>query len=718
MTTSHNNHDLAAKKIVSSIGKKIVLGIPLGIGKPLGFVNALYRLAEQDSTLDLTILTALTLSRPTLKSTLEKEFIEPILNRLYNNYEDPLYEIARKKQKLPSNIHVIEFFLTPGEYLTNHYVQQHYISSNYSTVIQDVTFYSVNVLAQQVSQSSEFNDRYSLSCNTDLFHSMAEYLKKSSQKPYAIVAEINDHLPYMPGEDAELTAMVFTDIIDTQVYPQLFSIPLEALSIQDHMIGLTVSTLIKDNSCIQIGIGSLNNAIAYALASRNNHNHDYKQLISKMNGINTLAKTSSDAGETDIFSKGLYASTEMFSDEYTYLYDQHILKKRVYDHLGLQDLLNKGLINDSIHYETLIQLMKAKLINSTLTESDVNFLKYFGVLSDAIQYEDHYLIIQDKKFVPDLLSSSFKMALEPIMQGQHLKNGKVLHAAFFLGSSAFYEKLRQYSKQQLSEFAMTSVLRTNTALWNYELAKSQRQNTRFINFGMMVTLGGAVVSDGLNNLQEVSGIGGQFDFIHMASILPGARSIIACRSVRETKRGIQSNIIWEHPNLAIPRSFRDIIVTEYGIADCRSKTDAEVIKAILNITDSRFQSGLLTQAKKSGKVELHYQIPEQFSHNYPQQFDPLIKAFANTGFFKEYPFGSDLTVEEQYIAKTLLKLKKSNLLTLIQFFFAAFSPSALTELNQRCLKRLNLQNSQSLQSYFYKKLFLGASINRFVSKIS
>lgn len=39
-------------------------------------------------------------------------------------------------------------------------------------------------------------------------------------------------------------------------------------------------------------------------------------------------------------------------------------------------------------------------------------------------------------------------------------------------------------------------------------------------------------------------------------------------------------------------------MTEYGIADLRGQTDATVIERILNITDSRFQPGLIEQAQR------------------------------------------------------------------------------------------------------------------------
>src|SRR5688572_700453 len=128
MPTHYSDFDIAAKKIVEHVGRKIVIGVPLGIGKPVGFLNALYRLALNDKSIDLTILTGLTLSRPHLQNELEKRFLEPILNRILKDYEDLLYEIARRQEKLPKNIKVIEFYLNPGKYLHNASVQQDYIN--------------------------------------------------------------------------------------------------------------------------------------------------------------------------------------------------------------------------------------------------------------------------------------------------------------------------------------------------------------------------------------------------------------------------------------------------------------------------------------------------------------------------------------------------------------------------------------------------------------
>jgi acyl-CoA hydrolase len=46
-----------------------------------------------------------------------------------------------------------------------------------------------------------------------------------------------------------------------------------------------------------------------------------------------------------------------------------------------------------------------------------------------------------------------------------------------------------------------------------------------------------------------------------------------------------------------------VYITEYGIADVRGQSDAEVIKRLLAISESRFQDELLARAKVNGKID-------------------------------------------------------------------------------------------------------------------
>src|SRR5262249_24586123 len=161
---------------------------------------------------------------------------------------------------------------------------------------------------------------------------------------------------------------------------------------------------------------------------------------------------------------------------------------------------------------------------------------------------------------------------------------------------------------------------------------------RFVNTTMMVTLLGAAVSDGLADGRVVSGLGGQYNFVSMAHALPGARSILCVRATRTSGGVTTSNIVWNYPHTTIPCHHPDVVITEYGIADLRGRTDHEIIAALLNIADSRFQDALLAQAKAAHKIAADYRIPDAYRDNTPARLTRALAGHRAKGFFSEYPF--------------------------------------------------------------------------------
>ena len=69
-----NRIEAAVDHVLDSVPGDIVLGIPLGIGKPNPFVNALYRRIKANPARRLRIITALSLEKPVGKSELEAAF--------------------------------------------------------------------------------------------------------------------------------------------------------------------------------------------------------------------------------------------------------------------------------------------------------------------------------------------------------------------------------------------------------------------------------------------------------------------------------------------------------------------------------------------------------------------------------------------------------------------------------------------------------------------
>jgi hypothetical protein len=202
----------------------------------------------------------------------------------------------------------------------------------------------------------------------------------------------------------------------------------------------------------------------------------------------------------------------------------------------------------------------------------------------------------------------------------------------------------------------------------------------------------------------VSGVGGQYDFASMANQLKDGRSVINCRSTRQTVNGVESNIIWDYGNSTLPRHLRDFVVTEYGIADCRSKTDADVIKAMLNIADSRFQQDLLKQAIKAGKLPHDYQIPALFQKNTPEFIGKAIHASQIKNYFKPYPFGSDLTPDEEVLAKALMTLKNTSKIKLIYMVFISLFYFKSDKQFDVYLRRMSIDQPKNLKDFIYKKL--------------
>ena len=151
-------------------------------------------------------------------------------------------------------------------------------------------------------------------------------------------------------------------------------------------------------------------------------------------------------------------------------------------------------------------------------------------------------------------------------------------------------------------------------------------------------------------------------------------------------------------------------MTEYGIADCRSKTDAEIIKVMLNITDSRFQSDLLKTAKKFGKVESDYEIPAAFKNNYPETIEVMISEYRSKGFFKPFPLGTEFTDVEIILEHALLYLKNCSKLKLIMLLTKSLFMSA-SDKTKPYLERMDLSKTKNFKEFIYKKLLIGALAN-------
>ncbi len=603
-----------ARDIAERLDGRVVLGLPLGIGKPLRVTNALYALAQGDLSLDIEIFTALTLVPPHAGNPLAERFLAHLRERLYPGYPTPAYERDRRAGQLPPNVRITEFYLAPGQLLGVGRAQRDYVSCNYTEVVDVLLGRGVNCVAQLVAPSADGN-AFSLGSNPDLTLDLVDALAVHG-RDCLLVAETNRTMPWF-GADAEVEASFFDAVVDEpeKDYP-LFAVPNRPVDLAAHAAGLNVAALVPDGGTLQIGIGSMGDAVAHALSLRHAHNAAFREMS------NALDVDATDR-ELMPFETGLYAASEVFSD-------------------GIGALIRAGVIRREVSDDE----------------------------------------------APDA--------------------PRILEAAFFLGSAGFYDWLRGLSGSERSRLLMTRVSKVNQLYGDERQRARQRRRARFINEAMMVTLGGAVVSDGLSELRVVSGIGGQYNFVAMAHALDDGRSIIVLPATRTSDGRTDSNIVWQYEHASIPRHLRDIVVTEYGVADLRGRTDRDVIAALLNICDSRFQDELLAAARDAGKIEPGYEIPRAYRDNLPERIERALGG-EHAGLLPHFPLGSDFSDDEAKLAVAFgrLKAEASGTLGLLRRVLRPL-PADAGQRHRGALQLLGLAEPASFRERIYRRVLLAA----------
>ncbi|WP_028007311.1 acetyl-CoA hydrolase/transferase C-terminal domain-containing protein [Solimonas flava] len=703
--------ETAVDHIIERVGKRIVFGIPLGLGKPVELTNALYRRAQQDPTLQLKIFTALSLARPAAAPGLERAFMQPFVERVFAGVPELDYVRDQHARRLPANVEICEFFFLTGAMLGNAEAQRDYISSNYTHAPRDVFNQGCNVVAQIVCRRDTADGpRYSMSCNPDTGPEVIRLLEQSG-RPHLVIGVVNQSLPYF-GHDAELPPERFDYLVEHPRYTTpLFSTPKMPVASADYAIGLQVSTLVRDGGTLQLGIGSLGDAIVHALQLRHGDNARYRRIVEDFGTLDRHGALVHETGGLEPFAQGVYGATEMFVDGFWHLLRDGILKRRVYDFWALQQLVDEGRCDPQKLEASVLDAFDALGVRVIRTQ-DFEILQHHGFFNDATRYERGYLIAPDgTRVVANIADPQARAVIGAQCLGTRLRHGVVLHGGFFLGPRDFYQGLRDFDEDTRASICMTGVDKINQLDRNPRLYQLQRRHARFVNTGMMVTLSGNFVADGLDDGRVVSGVGGQYNFVAQAHQLDGGRSILMLRAVRDNGGTPCSNVLFNYGHTTIPRHLRDLVVTEYGIADLRSQTDNAVAKALICIADSRFQDGLLAQAQKVGKIEAGWRVPEAFRHNTPETLEARLAAHRSATVFPLFPFGSDFDATERALLPALGRVRSRAATTpkwklLMQLL--RFDAGAITPALQPYLERLQLTAPKRLEDRVARMLVVDA----------
>lgn len=120
-----------------------------------------------------------------------------------------------------------------------------------------------------------------------------------------------------------------------------------------------------------------------------------------------------------------------------------------------------------------------------------------------------------------------------------------------------------------------------------------------VNFDIM-----GQVSAESSGFKQISGTGGQLDFVIGAYNSPGGKSILALASTYEDKEGnLQSNIVTHlKPGTVVttPRTATHYLATEYGVFNVRGKSLWERAEGIIGLAHPKVRDQLIKEAEEVG----------------------------------------------------------------------------------------------------------------------
>ncbi len=620
---------------IHTLGRRIKLATPLGLGKPVPIVNEFYRRAREDDRLELTILTALSLSPPEPSSELERRLREPIHERLFGDYPPLEYVRDVEEGSLPGNVEVMEFYVQPGSRLDNPRAQQSHVCTNFTHAVRDMMRFGVNVIAQMVTPARSVDGEepvHSLSCNADLTLDLLDalaYRPHEDHEDYVVLGQVNRNLPFMYG-DCLAPSSRFDGLLEAEGYHhQLFGLPGTPLDGTDYAIGMHASRLVQDGGTLQIGIGSLSDALTRMLLLRHQNNERYRTLLDRFRPTSRPTERAliESVGGAAPFEEGLYGATEMLVPGFVQLCRSGILSRDVYDDRVIQEYVNEHNGDERVTLDLLVRLVEEGPVGAEPTAEDLGYLRRFGVLREEVHRDGDEIVLPDGSRVPaDLTDLNVLQALE-----EH----------------------------------------------------------------------------GLEDMRVVSGVGGQYNFVAMAQALRGGRSIIMLPSTRTRGGETTSNVVYNYGHTTIARHLRDIVVTEYGIADLRGRTDRGVVEEMLSVTDARFQEELVDRAKSAGKLPPDWTLPEPYRQNTP---DKIRSWYEETpeGVLERFPFGTALSEEEIEIAEALRGLQdRLDDWSVSPAYLTALPDVLFTPMRARpYLERMGLDYPDSLRDWGRQKLLL------------
>lgn len=168
-----------------------------------------------------------------------------------------------------------------------------------------------------------------------------------------VIVEINENMPYCYGGNEEQIHISEVDAIVESNHEEMFSMKEPAISDIDEQIAEIVVSQIENGSCLQLGIGSMPNAIGKLIANSN-----LRDL-----GVHTEMLCDSFV---DIYEAGCISNRNKKQDAGKFVYTFALGSKKLYDFLDHNPSCSSYPVNYTNHLNNIASNDKAIAINNAL----------------------------------------------------------------------------------------------------------------------------------------------------------------------------------------------------------------------------------------------------------------------------------------------------------------------------------------------------------------
>lgn len=190
-------------------------------------------------------------------------------------------------------------------------------------------------------------------------------------------------------------------------------------------------------------------------------------------------------------------------------------------------------------------------------------------------------------------SEMFSDGVVDLMERGVINNSrKTLHhgisvANFLMGTKRLYDFIN--NNPQVEVYPVDHV--------NDPVVIAQNDNMVCINSCVQVDLMGQVASESIG-LKQISGVGGQVDFVRGAAMSKNGRSIMAMPSTVKGRSSKIVSVLDEGSAVTTSRNDVDYVVTEYGIAHLTGKTLRQRARALIEIAHPDFRESLQAEYER------------------------------------------------------------------------------------------------------------------------